>query len=319
MRVKNILDAGIVPLNVHAFMREVPFVNLLNYSYTFDRMIHDFLLPNFINKRVNDNNSIDEEKLMIKSTDACGTTRELLVQLLVHPYADLRNNTGDPHSNDGYKYFNILANLFNGNDNLKLGRPRYLSDQLWHKVLLTSSAQLVAGQEQFDQQDQNATNRFSSTLPSLEGGPSAYEAVRAYSNYGQPSINLARNNGAVAAAPAALLTLNGDPVSTSGLKFWKDNTWQVANKNNDTQNMHAADVIYCAEIGKMRFDTKLVRNLVWFVHLQRIMRVILIKHLSWINTPVVKGLKISDSKITEFNSNEKFEDADFDGSNYEPI
>ena len=80
--------------------------------------------------------------------------------------------------------------------------------------------------------------------------------------------------------------------------------------------MATGDVIYCAELGRMRFDTKLVRNLVWFVQLQRIMRVVLTNHLSWLNTPVVRGLKIADSKITEFEGNEQYDPKDFTGENY---
>ena len=113
------------------------------------------------------------------------------------------------------------------------------------------------------------------------------------------------------------LTLSSDPVSTSGLKYWDTtrNTWTVANTDAGNQNnMATGDVLYCAELGKMRFDTRLVRNLVWFVQLQRIMRVVLTDHLKWINTPVVRGLKIADAKITEFNGNDKYTDDDFNGN-----
>jgi hypothetical protein len=113
------------------------------------------------------------------------------------------------------------------------------------------------------------------------------------------------------------LVLPSDPVATSGLKILQNGNWQVANKNAGPQNnMAVGDVLYCAELGKMRFDTKLVRNLTWMVQLQRIMRVVLIDHLSWLNTPVVRGLKIIDPKITEYESNDAFDEKDFTGENY---
>lgn len=39
LRVYNILDLNVVPVNFHALQREVAFVNLLNYAYTFDQLI----------------------------------------------------------------------------------------------------------------------------------------------------------------------------------------------------------------------------------------------------------------------------------------
>ena len=102
------------------------------------------------------------------------------------------------------------------------------------------------------------------------------------------------------------------PVHTGGLKYYQDGKWVAG-----TKNMKDGDVIYCAEIGKMRFDTKLVRNLTWLVQLQRIMRVVLIGHLSWINTPVVRGLKIADPKLTEFEGNDQYDDKDYTGEKYE--
>lgn len=674
MRVLNILDAGIVPLNVHAFMREVPFVNLLNYSYTFDRMVHDFVLPSYISNGLANpaiappGANIDPTNLIMPPNADTNSTRELLVKLLVNPYADLTVRG----ANRGKEYFALLASLFNGNDNMKLGRPRYLSDQLWHKALITSSAQLVAGQEMFNNPGANAGNRYPNEYASLEAGPTAYEAVRAISRYaasnldtvqsahntGQSRMNnvlrentltivfqlqvqrlitagagairagnqaqiiaqllrsianptmnytgagfvhahseaamqilltgansntlftdldidarfllpanenfamlqtihraaqayevkrafadvgefkegatsnidvqifaehvaadgsgalinahradanvatffghldaglvpavgggpptpladevraslhqhftqnqaaggsldltaaaynavrfraetgdtavvtddkeaaitnaiyeslrphmhkyvaglvttIARstynneadatlrarinvyiatlpnnpgldsavradlmsfaNNGAGGggitgdnwhtiwqkvltlarlshAGPIGVHTISyyisilldahrvastavtndflvvpSDPVATSGLKIWDGKRWAVVDAHGarDTQDrMATGDVIYCAELGRMRFDTKLVRNLVWFVQLQRIMRVVLTNHLSWINTPVVRGLKIADSKITEFEGNEQFDPKDFTGENY---
>ena len=44
MRVDYILDMDVVPIDVHAFMREVPFAHLLNYSYTMDRQAQDLIL-----------------------------------------------------------------------------------------------------------------------------------------------------------------------------------------------------------------------------------------------------------------------------------
>lgn len=638
LRTVNILDMNIVPINVHAFMREVPFVNILNYAYTFDRMVHDFVLPSYVKDL---KNNVTEDNIMIKADSDVTNPRELMVKLLAHPYADLGSNSS--------QYFGVLASLFNGNDDMKIGRPRYLSNQLWHKALLTSSIQIgygniienmdspligntnaplgpagyeqqravmnvsdrttsvngdilrrvgeymanLIGQNNFEkkalvdlgksmvvgttkpvEQDivalsaaaygvrvdgavtdiqthanappadagrialaaalgiQDVTNDVKSLINKMRnkyiqsdkstqianlinvlfvkmcnGGAAANEnvargkllagggvanGVAAIGSIAELVAYLnarLQNVGAAAAAPAypatgfdanwnevaagvagnvadigannqtlawimtvndiynftnsnpaypklplifkklliaayitrfdlgaapwnaaacrvaivtllnsddpttaspdrhyarslfdtrrlgynlraggnvaaiaadkdndtdfvadelvkswgtnamyaihrlpliaaasldsleskklverASLQMIGDPVAAAGLKYRKDNRWSVVNPGG--KNMDVGNVVYCAELGRLRFDTKLVRNLTWLVQLQRIMRVVLINHLSWINTPVVRGLKIADPKITEFESNEDFDEKDFDGRNY---
>jgi hypothetical protein len=43
IRNKNIIDMNITPININALRREIPFLNLYNYSWTFDSMICDLL------------------------------------------------------------------------------------------------------------------------------------------------------------------------------------------------------------------------------------------------------------------------------------
>ena len=467
LRIHNILDMNIVPVNVHAFMREVPFVNLLNYSHTFDRMVHEFVVPSSMRSRHNS----------IEASTEVSSTRELMVKLLAHPMADLT----------AMEYYGVLGSLFNGNDNMKLGRPRYLSDQLWHKVLMTSSAQDVVS-------------------ASPEAGPAAYEARRAVVRRGDPRV--APGQAAVAAAAGPLVAVGNDrdntlgtivlaanvlvleseaiavafpgfganasstaaraavdaaevaihalqldatqaangvmgtargyndalaandtldtvmgnmqvgdlrfandtfitniaadvsagqltggnidnagartceaavhsvvskvsehldavdsstdaavvatrtvaanalllsnlrdkvntfaaalgalenhqvrapgrpalelaslPVSTAGLKYWNGKKWTSTNAN-----IAPTTALYLAELGKARFDTKLCRNLTWLVQCQRVMRKVMSDHLSWINTPVVRGLPIADDSVTEYEANEAYDGDVFNGA-----
>ena len=133
------------------------------------------------------------------------------------------------------------------------------------------------------------------------------------------------NKNAFSNSNNSTLVLASNPVATPGLKIiksneYKENTWSAVNDNvGNNNNMAVGDVLYCAELGKMRFDTKLVRNLTWMVNLQRIMRVIMVNHLSHLNTPVIRGLKIANPKVTEFEANEKFEESDFNGEDYTAI
>lgn len=274
MRVYNILDAGIVPLNVHAFMREVPFINLFNYSYTFDRMAGDMI----------GNRSKPHLGMLIDYHGAVNSPRELFYRLLVNPH--YINSDGKLRNDE---YFSLVASLFNGDDDLKLGRPKYLSDQLWHKVLLTSSAQSGDGNE----------------LPFLRG-PSAYEAMN---KVNKNTLTLPHMNDSY------VYTHDAHPVAELGLRYLKNGKWVTVHE----QVLNRNAVYHLALNGEMRYNTKIVRNLVWFTNIQRLMRVALTKHLSWINTPVVRGLKITNPDITEYENNEKYNADDFNGLGYSMI
>merc|ERR1711997_214612 len=60
------------------------------------------------------------------------------------------------------------------------------------------------------------------------------------------------------------------------------------------------------ELGRGRYNTKLVRNLEWFVNLQRFMRLVINDTIKWIDEPVIKGDKGYMKKITEYENNEKY-------------
>ncbi len=190
MRIYNILDMNIVPINIHAFMRETPFANILNYSYTFDQMVHEFIVPEKLQERstrVGNNDNIDaQDQLMVTPFEPSNNSRELLTKLLTYPYADLHFGETFP----GKHYYALLGSLFNGNDDFKLGRPRYLSDQLWHKVLLTSSVQLAYG-------DNTVFSLAGAVIPDSgdrEGGPSIYEGMRRISRYHRPVDTVRSSN-----------------------------------------------------------------------------------------------------------------------------
>lgn len=190
MRIYNILDMGIVPINVHAFMREIPFVNLLNYSYTFDCLVHEFVLPKYLTKMFAKEKDAGKqrEQMMISADADVASTREVLVKMLCHPYADLTSTAANVS-----QYYALLGSLFNGNDDFKLGIPQFLSDQLWHKLLLTSSAQIVAGQVEsktYAHPNNAALGSYPSNLPSLASSPAAFEAVRSAIRYSGIGANV---------------------------------------------------------------------------------------------------------------------------------
>ncbi len=98
LRLVNIADLNIVPVNFHALRREVPLINLFNYSYTFYQLV-DKLPPVMRKKIVRD------------------------------PYGDMDAEWNDQDGSDN------LLRLMNGALGNEMGRPKFLSDQLWNKAL----------------------------------------------------------------------------------------------------------------------------------------------------------------------------------------
>lgn len=118
MRIYNVLDLNIVPINVHAMQREIPFVNLMNYSYTFDKLCKELIGDKYKNEK------------MWKMSPKVGSVElhpeDTLVRHMIWPMGDRENDN------------NNTVKLMAGNTSLALGRPKFLSDQLWNKVLLNS-------------------------------------------------------------------------------------------------------------------------------------------------------------------------------------
>lgn len=138
LRIYNILDANIVPINFHALQREVAFVNIFNYSYTFDHMIKQFIGVETRSRSLTQITlSETGSSLDIVEDVARGMPQipkigyypeDALVRILIEP-------SGVRYMKD---YVNNIWKLMAGNDSLSLNRPKYLSDQLWNKVLLNS-------------------------------------------------------------------------------------------------------------------------------------------------------------------------------------
>lgn len=95
-KILNIMDLNIVPVNVHALLREIPLINIYNYAYTFDGIL---------------DNEINSNNRVVRSF------KSLMV---------------DPLQNMPSEYSSIMNEPI---DELNLNKPRFLSDQLHSKVL----------------------------------------------------------------------------------------------------------------------------------------------------------------------------------------
>lgn len=137
LEVQNIIDLNIVPINVHALMREIPLANLYNYGYTFDRLIIE-LYYGFqnVNARKLISELCDSEHGLSRVT----TAKDMLVQLLLNPYMDVRSNLGEteqisPRFPGENYYEKFVKRMLVGATGNELGRPKFLSDQIFNKVV----------------------------------------------------------------------------------------------------------------------------------------------------------------------------------------
>lgn len=120
-RFFNILDLNIVPINFHALQRDVPLINLLNYSLTFDKSVVEKMgAVGLWNDTDNDVLGEDENNVTnIKSAFA---------RMLIHPYA----NVSPAHWHNWHSQIALGAT---GSD-IPMDRPKYFSDQIFGKVCL---------------------------------------------------------------------------------------------------------------------------------------------------------------------------------------
>ena len=312
LRIYNILDSNIVPINFHALQREIALINIYNYSYTFDHMIKQFIGVETASRPLDQIKLSDDVIGALGVVNPRGTVGELvdpagvpgvakigyypedaLVRILIQPQ-------GKRYVKD---YVDNIWKLMAGNDSLSLNRPKYLSDQLWNKVLLNSlysnsatpSVQLGVGVPGMNNVDLRVPG--SSLSRTMQLGHTKSNGVG-----NEPIDN-----------PANQINRT--------LNFGYDRITYVSNVGNP--NKHSLNVIPVTingpatvltwhTCGYNRYQTIIVRYIEWFVHLQRVMRLLMRDQLTWVNDPIVHKSNALSNEITEYDSNNKFEMSDFE-------
>jgi len=133
LEIQNIIDLGIVPINVHALMREIPLVNLYNYAYTFDRLIIELYY------------GLQNENARKMISDLCNlscppditSAKDMLVALLIKPYMPLAgsNYQASATGHNGLYEQHVKDMLVGVANSGELGRPKFLSDQIYNKAV----------------------------------------------------------------------------------------------------------------------------------------------------------------------------------------
>lgn len=249
VQIANILDLNVMPINVHAFMREVPLTNVYNYSYTFDRLIADMYSENSNIPRLWNNSN---------------TTRQLFAQLLVNPYY-IVNAAQIP----------LIGKIMIGHTDMDLGRPRFLSDQIWNKLMLKSLYDIT-----------NQPGNNVNPLINNEGGPSS----DGFAQFDTPSVGW-RN----------IFSRDRDTGKNS-----------INNKLRDTVNPPGAAMAFnfnnnTRNSAVRRFDSVLVRNLVFTTNVQRMLMKLMRDEFVYLEDPVISSHNLLDARMTEYGKNNGYQ------------
>lgn len=150
MEVQNIVDLNIVPINVHALMREIPLVNLYNYAYTFDRLIVEL----YYGMQNESARRLIREMCNPGTRGKINSAKDALVAMLLDPYM----NVFDGDSTTPRLYDTHVKAMMLGNANTgELGRPKFLSDQIFNKAVF---GEVYASQTEYTERGPGAPRRF---------------------------------------------------------------------------------------------------------------------------------------------------------------
>jgi hypothetical protein len=329
LRVYNILDSSIVPINFHALQSEIPLVNIMNYAYTFDHMVKNFIGIDSKRDNVNDipvkhvDDIVSEKTPAI--TAAAGHAQQMaslklyskpedtLVRMLIAPLGARKINE-----------FNLMTwRIMAGDTSLSLNKPKYLSDQLWNKVLLqslylpenttanqngTSWTQRPDGALFNELQIPDARLRGNMqrvfSTAAIEPEKDSYKEFYATANVQYTGMQLSRVGTGPAPTPHTYLS--------------------SSSSTNIRQQGYAVNTVTYPVLGTVdmlsvwnkegytRYQTKIVRYIEWFVHLQRVMRFLMRDQLEWVNDPIVHQSNSIAKEITEYSGNNQFKIKDFE-------
>ncbi len=234
IQYRNLIETGIVPVNINALQREVPLVNLLNYAYTFEKIVIDSLGVDLPAAPVGAAAPVDEIVSQVFPVGAQLNANNLMAYSLVYPYGSVPAASFD--AANGYK--KMLVGVGPANGRIRLERPKFISDQIWNKLCVRHLM-----------------------------------------------------DPAVAAAPAGPVVGDIYYLSPSGEQL-----------HTPIPNLAAMQ-----PMGKRRFDTVLVRNLVWTVQLHRFLTWSIKEKTRKVVNPVSQGEDAYDPTAVEFYGTEGVE------------
>lgn len=306
----NLIDLNMIPINPSALMREIPLTNIYNYSYTLENMlasmfgadparIWNLKLDNTVQgippvyRQDSTGTAIATGAPILNAAPVPNAPHVLRVQpnanpvspkdvflkLLFNPYAavSMQQVYGVPYWTGGI--LAPLQRIFRGDNSLNLGTPKFLSDQLFNKILFQSV--YPRGEAAYDE----------------EGGP-IYSLGRLLDAPDRNSPYLGTANVMRSYDPDAINSQAGQSMVMSFP--YRDNSknknaFKIATVNISTRLYSA---LY--ENGYDRFNTNVVRNMFFITNLYRVLRLKLNQELVQNRSMIVSSNNLVNPSITEY-------------------
>jgi hypothetical protein len=293
----NILDLNIVPINPHALMRDVPLINLMNYSGAFSEMIDRFLRSAW-------RDSASYKGQVVYPED-------VVVGLIREPHKKL----------DGMEYYGLLQRAAVGDLSVPAQRPRIISDQLWNKALLNEQYTIYGSRNTVYATgvERGAEDDAKGWLVDVHGpmGDSIMQRgintttlpTTAYDAAGVNDDGAAIVTGAAGRRPEGRKTLTYPAINKTN-KRYVEKAVQLGDARDANHNEGREKPLALA-IGRLRADTSLVRNMLLTTLSQFILRLMVTSKLERIHTPVIQGREAVDPRFTEYRGAEQFDIEDF--------
>lgn len=268
MRSKNIIDMNLTPININALRREMPLMNLYNYSYTFDRMICDLLE---VGPEIIDTDNFDSVNTYSKDYAEAKYqnegARKFLAWLTIHPY-DMASI--HYHSSVDSKSAPPTTPLETKSGPTPIGDGAAAPKGRAPKIANTS-AEGGSPSPFFD-------NELRSIMVGLTNG---------VQGLGVPKFLADQLWGKV---------LLHDLNNNNPLTYNTANSPNAKDKRTLTNNTETA---LDSWLGYDRFNTRFVRHMFWMVNLQRLLRLKMSRDLMWHTTKITKDIAVLAPGNTE--------------------
>lgn len=260
-RILNIVELNVSPINVHALMREIPLVNVYNYAYTLDQLAEELL----------GGKMVDDPKAI---SLGLRTAKDAMLNLIGDPYIPLSQ---EMYGNDARirGSAGVIHRLFVGDHGVAgLGRPKFLSDQIFNKSLFGN----LMPEETLKDVSYPTSSAASRGRDGWDNGTKSDVDVKDWDL--SPSDRKQNLTYAM--------------ISDGKVKF---NTVKLPGTT-DVDKVTAKS--YLQVIGKSRFDTKLIRNIFFIMNVWRLLRLKLDRELTQFHSVITRGNSLVNPSLTEY-------------------
>jgi hypothetical protein len=324
MLIFNILDLNVVPINFHSLQREIPFVNLMNYAGTFDHLTKHTLGVALKNTPLTSihglppagpdpNGEINAAGPGVVDVNT-GATAHYLPLNMEQVYSDGEFiHTINPEDQLvrhliyplGFRrireYMNDVYHIMAGNTSLSLSRPKFLSDQLWNKVLLNT---LYNGALFGD--PRLLESRRSAAIKSDVPDRQVFVQIN-YVNPGGGNTEVKDDS-----QEPLIHGLTAPDLKTFGAHLPLIPSLSYFNSRDGVENKDRIETTIAPGDGRnailhrlgiegyLRYNTRLVRWIEWSVQAQRMVRILMRQQLEWIQDPVVREHNAIAEETTEY-------------------